>query len=947
MVKRTRWGWGNSPPPPPPPPSHQATNYAAAVAPPFGPHNTIPPPPPKKQRWGRMSNEGNGSNASVPRPQLPNQDSAPSNAPDSLRNMQHEHQGAPQSQMVCQPTNSITSPNNNTNNNTHPQPNRAEAQKRASFGSADEALKALHRRKRLEAWKLKMKQQGTERLPEGGSLSDGEVEEAQKQYEQVALLDTTTEKYNNTITANGKSDQEEDGEKTGEGNSFAMMCQVITEVPNDKSPIIGISPSKPTGNDPVKNVEDNDRGRSHKTQEEPTLEIRPFRDESENTARAHRLNILRHSSDCKASAGQCTVFSECAQTKILWRHLINCKQVDCPVKHCSLSREVLRDYAIQKKSAEGKASPIKWQPHIKQSTVQPTRVEPKQTKDHTNTLKMHRINLLKHSSECKAEPGKCPLFTECAKARTLWRHMAGCREISCPVKDCSISREILREYFNSMKEDAKVTTKTTPPSSVGQGASPKKRLPANSPVQVTAKTMSPSSVGQGRSPKKPLPASSPPGGSNKLNGNLFDGVRLASDQLNAMASQDRSKKVSDITAKNQHANEVKDTKRSVVKDASNLIGQFEEKQQASPVADLTGKTTTETTILDTIAVKPYPVEERTMEKKNLLPEKRARAKKHRLFKNRMKIATQPVERQSSAKISNTSGGNDIFIQATAVSNETKRQRQGAKSRSKKKTAASLNSLWDYDFNPSSSSDSEQDYDDVLQADVDIVGDDEKTIYSKVIPHKSRSDEMSQKNTAIFQSKIRSLNDQIRKADSVIQLTAPSYMAHLSKGWKEVASARNSTFKDRRQMIEIPPSEKFHAAPNTARDFLSLLKSTALKASNNSNQIANAHVMGFLAIIKDVRNNNTLSSNPYQLIRRVDKLISSVTTSTSSLNENEGELARTKLRRKFDSFLPQGYTMLSENYLWGEKSNHKEEKEDNFVESCARTYLAFNYDEAKK
>ena len=163
----------------------------------------------------------------MPQPQLPPQDFASyNNVPDPLRN---EHQGAPQSQMVCQPANNITSSNNNSNNtsnnNTSPQPNRAEAQKRASFGSANEALKALQRRKRLEAWKLKMKQQGSERLLERGSLSDGEVEEAKKEDEPVTRSDTTTEKNNEVITANGKfSDQEEVGGEKAGGERISQCC---------------------------------------------------------------------------------------------------------------------------------------------------------------------------------------------------------------------------------------------------------------------------------------------------------------------------------------------------------------------------------------------------------------------------------------------------------------------------------------------------------------------------------------------------------------------------------------------------------------------------------------------------------------------------------------------------------------------------------------------------
>lgn len=56
-----------------------------------------------------------------------------------------------------------------------------------------------------------------------------------------------------------------------------------------------------------------------------------------------RLLLLRHASKCNA-VGNCTVTPHCAEMKVLWKHIANCKDSYCKVRHCMSSRYVLSHY---------------------------------------------------------------------------------------------------------------------------------------------------------------------------------------------------------------------------------------------------------------------------------------------------------------------------------------------------------------------------------------------------------------------------------------------------------------------------------------------------------------------------------------------------------------------------------------------------------------------------
>ncbi|KAL7486253.1 hypothetical protein ACHAW6_011837 [Cyclotella cf. meneghiniana] len=307
-------------------------------------------------------------------------------------------------------------------------------------------------------------------------------------------------------------------------------------------------------------------------------------------------------------------------------------------------------------------------------------------------------------------------------------------------------------------------------------------------------------------------------------------------------------------------------------------------------------------------------------------------------------STGKIQTNSSAPSNFSSSQMEEPIKPTTPKNSHKTTKNRKKS--KKKDAASapklLASLWDYDYNPSESSDSEIDLGFLFRVDVDIVGEGEM-IWSKALPRRGQNDDDAQKGDDILCSRISSVQDQIRKADALIQSNAPSYLEYRSKGWMDSGSIPTTATDEKRKLVPVPPSEKPHASSGAAQEFLSLLKSTALLAYNNSNPLANDKVMEFLTIVKESRNNNANNSsikNPYQLMKRIWKFIQSM---THTIDQNEdNELLANELARKFDAFLPQGYSMLSQNYLWNKSGGIDEEKKDvMFVESCARTYLAFS------
>jgi hypothetical protein len=57
-----------------------------------------------------------------------------------------------------------------------------------------------------------------------------------------------------------------------------------------------------------------------------------------------RLVLLRHASKCISKPSECLVTPHCEQVKLLWRHIVICKDPGCNVPHCVSSRLVLSHY---------------------------------------------------------------------------------------------------------------------------------------------------------------------------------------------------------------------------------------------------------------------------------------------------------------------------------------------------------------------------------------------------------------------------------------------------------------------------------------------------------------------------------------------------------------------------------------------------------------------------
>jgi len=63
--------------------------------------------------------------------------------------------------------------------------------------------------------------------------------------------------------------------------------------------------------------------------------------DAKTRGKRHRLLLLRHASKCTAENGTCTVTRQCAEMKVLWKHIANCKDSYCKIRHCLSSRYIL------------------------------------------------------------------------------------------------------------------------------------------------------------------------------------------------------------------------------------------------------------------------------------------------------------------------------------------------------------------------------------------------------------------------------------------------------------------------------------------------------------------------------------------------------------------------------------------------------------------------------
>eukprot|EP01038_Epipyxis_sp_PR26KG_P004228 gene4228-6004_t len=72
-----------------------------------------------------------------------------------------------------------------------------------------------------------------------------------------------------------------------------------------------------------------------------------------------RLLLLRHASKCPHGNGQCPVTPHCWSMKMLWKHIMSCKDQDCKVAHCVSSRYVLSHYSKCKEQSCPVCGPVR------------------------------------------------------------------------------------------------------------------------------------------------------------------------------------------------------------------------------------------------------------------------------------------------------------------------------------------------------------------------------------------------------------------------------------------------------------------------------------------------------------------------------------------------------------------------------------------------------------
>eukprot|EP00957_Ditylum_brightwellii_P025425 1922788-Ditylum_brightwellii.AAC.1 len=77
------------------------------------------------------------------------------------------------------------------------------------------------------------------------------------------------------------------------------------------------------------------------------------------------------------------------------------------------------------------------------SSMRPNANDPESSK---TRHKQQRLLLLRHASKCEYENGKCPITPHCQEMKTLWKHIASCKDQNCNVRHCMSSRYVLSHY---------------------------------------------------------------------------------------------------------------------------------------------------------------------------------------------------------------------------------------------------------------------------------------------------------------------------------------------------------------------------------------------------------------------------------------------------------------------------------------------------------------------
>lgn len=140
-----------------------------------------------------------------------------------------------------------------------------------------------------------------------------------------------------------------------------MNSQHDSQNANEKEKILIFSPSSEEKNqseqdDESSSMSSNETNSAPDSDDENNLNANPV--ELQATQR-HRLLQLRHAIKCPYAENKCPISSHCGKLKVLWKHLLVCKDQHCKVPLCISSRFLLNHYGSCPKTSCRVCRPVR------------------------------------------------------------------------------------------------------------------------------------------------------------------------------------------------------------------------------------------------------------------------------------------------------------------------------------------------------------------------------------------------------------------------------------------------------------------------------------------------------------------------------------------------------------------------------------------------------------
>jgi E1A/CREB-binding protein len=228
-----------------------------------------------------------------------------------------------QQQMNAGPMDGMMNGMNRMNSNSPMQPNTMNN----SFSNQQQQQQQLQQQQKQQQQQQQMQQQKQQQQQQQlQQQKQKQQQQLQQQQQQQQLQQQQQQQQQNSMSSMGPPQQQQ---QNGIGNQTN-----IHESGNNSSSNAGSQQMMPQSQ---QQRSSNDPGAANDT-----------RNKGESDAKARhksqRLLLLRHASKCTAEEGKCTVTPHCAEMKVLWKHIANCKDSYCKVRHCMSSRYVLSHY---------------------------------------------------------------------------------------------------------------------------------------------------------------------------------------------------------------------------------------------------------------------------------------------------------------------------------------------------------------------------------------------------------------------------------------------------------------------------------------------------------------------------------------------------------------------------------------------------------------------------